>query len=59
MPLADAYAQYGRAAVDRLRKEGKLTDATWEGDLAVYLLRDELVRAFEQPRLTRGGQDVG
>lgn len=58
VPLADAYEQYGRRPVDRLREEGKLADATWEGDPAKYLLRRELEDHFGKPKLTRGGQEV-
>lgn len=60
VPLAEAYEQYGRRPVDRLRHDGVLTEATWEDDghQAVYLLRAELAQHFDKPRLQRGGQEV-
>lgn len=64
VPLSEAYEQYGRRPVDRLRgKTGQgqavLTEATWEGDETIYLLRAELDQHFGTPRLTRGGEQVG
>lgn len=60
VPLADAYAAYGRRPVDRLREDGTLTEATWEGDPAIYLLRSELEEHFGKPKLTRRtGEQVG
>lgn len=65
VPLSAAYEQYGRRPVDRLRgkppsnEPAVLTEATWEGDETIYLLRAELESAFGKPRLTRGGEQVG